>query len=403
MDLFSPWYFAAILCIAMLLVLPKRLFSCLDNPVPGGRLETLDGLRGILALAVFGHHVAIMHGYLKTGIWQLPTSGFYTMLGQMGVSFFFMITGYLFWGRLLNKGQTIDWRNLYVGRLFRIGPLYIFAAVVAIALSFHRTGWTVNLPARDVSLQISKWSALGFYGQPDVNGYKTGQLLAGVTWTLYYEWLFYLLLPALAIASNSRSHLALIVTTSLLIVRLPNFLPEADKYFVLLFLAGMSAASIHRQYPKLSLKSPFFSVVAIALLVYLCTKFSTAYEALAIAIMAIVFLIVASGSTVFGILTARPALRLGNLSYSIYLLHGLVLTFMFSPKLRLADWSMASTQRYWVTAMLITVALVLVSLGAYQLIEKPGMALGKKINEALTAKAWKATRLDSSSDQVAAQ
>lgn len=392
MDMFSPWYFAAILCVAILIVLPKRLFASLDNPVTGGRLETLDGMRGFLALAVFGHHAAITYGFLTAGVWQLPPSGFYRMLGQTGVSFFFMITGYLFWNRLLTSGQSIDWRGLYIGRVFRIGPLFIAAALVAIAISFHRTHWTLNYPVKDVAIQIIQWFSLGLYGQPGVNGYNTGMLMAGVTWTIYYEWLFYFALPALTVAAASRSHLALIVTTLLLIPKMPGVFPDPEKYYISLFLCGMLTASLHKKYPKLSLKSPVYSAVALALLAWLYSSFDTAFDKWAIIGMAAVFIIVASGSSLFGILTTRPALRLGNLSYSIYLLHGLTLTFVFWPNTRLSGWAIESARHYWATILLTTVAVVLASAAAYLLIEKPGMALGKRINNALKSGEWKAPR-----------
>ena len=401
--MFSPWYFAAILCVAILIVLPRRLFATLDSPATGGRLETLDGLRGFLALAVFAHHASITYGYLKTGIWQLPPSSFYKMLGQTGVSFFFMITGYLFWSRLLSSGQSIDWRGLYIGRVFRIGPLFVFAALVAILLSLHRTHWTLNYPFQDVALQIAQWFSLGLYGQPGVNGYNTGQLMAGVTWTIYYEWLFYFSLPALAVAAASRSHLALVVTTLFLIPRLPGVFPDPEKYYISLFLCGMLTASIHKKYPNFSLKAPVFSVVAFALLGYLYSTFDTAFDNMAIVTMLCIFIIVASGSSLLGILTTRPALRLGNLSYSIYLLHGLTLTLTFSPKLQIGTWAMASTSHYWATIMLTTIALVLVSTAAYLLIEKPGMALGKKINKTVRSGSWKSAREEADRDQVPAQ
>jgi peptidoglycan/LPS O-acetylase OafA/YrhL len=70
------------------------------------RVSTIDGLRGLLALAVFFHHTAIWHQYLITGEWRFPPSRFYANLGPAGVSMFFMITGYLFWSQTLKaKGR----------------------------------------------------------------------------------------------------------------------------------------------------------------------------------------------------------------------------------------------------------------------------------------------------------
>ncbi|WP_419760663.1 acyltransferase family protein [Acidisoma sp.] len=60
------------------------------------RVQTIDGLRGFLAIGVFIHHSVIYHQYLLTGRWDVPPSVFYTNIGKAGVTVFFMITGYLF-------------------------------------------------------------------------------------------------------------------------------------------------------------------------------------------------------------------------------------------------------------------------------------------------------------------
>jgi peptidoglycan/LPS O-acetylase OafA/YrhL len=384
MDLFSPWYFAALVCIALLIVMPAGIFSSLDsNPTSNGsRLETLDGLRGLLALAVFAHHAAITYGFTKTGTWEAPPSVFYKLLGQVGVSLFFMITGYLFWTRLLNLKGTPDWLSLYIGRLFRIGPLYLAAVTVALAIVFHRTGWAFHEPAPDISLQVAQWLGLGLFGQPKVNGYEASQLLAGVTWTIYYEWIFYFALPALAVVAAARSHLAIIVTAIWVIPHVPSVFPNPQNYLITLFLCGMLTASIHRKFPALSLKSPVFSVAALCLLGALFANLDTAYGWPAIALLGGFFAMVSSGASLFGFLTSRAARRLGNISYSIYLLHGLTLTIVFSPKV-LGTFATSTPRIFWATIALTTFVLTVASITAYLFIERPGIALGKRVAKGL--------------------
>jgi len=74
----------------------------------GGRISTLDGLRGFLALGVFFHHAAVYHEYLSDGRWQVPPSRFYTLVGQSSVAMFFMITGFLFWSRIIQQKEGTD-------------------------------------------------------------------------------------------------------------------------------------------------------------------------------------------------------------------------------------------------------------------------------------------------------
>ena len=186
-------------CMILLIGLTSTpMFAAADAP-PNSlpqRVVTLDGLRGFLALAVFFHHSSIYHGFLLGALWQLPPSRPYALMGQMGVAFFFMITGYLFWSRLIDEQGQTNWMRLYVGRVFRIGPLYLAAIAAMLLFVAIRTGLHLNLPVDQLAPQIGRWLELGFIVGPDVNLYgNTALILAGVTWTLHYEWIFYLALP----------------------------------------------------------------------------------------------------------------------------------------------------------------------------------------------------------------
>ncbi|EON2365503.1 acyltransferase family protein, partial [Shigella flexneri] len=85
------------------------------NLVEHGRNNQIDGMRGFLAIFVLIHHAAIWNGYLSSGVWEAPSSNLLANLGQVGVSFFFMITGYLFFSKIISGDQ--DWTRLYVSRL----------------------------------------------------------------------------------------------------------------------------------------------------------------------------------------------------------------------------------------------------------------------------------------------
>src|SRR5215831_10336705 len=103
MDAYSIWpYFA---CMGLLLAIAATpLFKAADVPPNprDDRLSTLDGLRGFLALCVFFQH-ATLYGP------PASAPGFYFYNGQVGVETFFMITGYLFWSRLVAQRGRWDW------------------------------------------------------------------------------------------------------------------------------------------------------------------------------------------------------------------------------------------------------------------------------------------------------
>ena len=111
---------------------------------------TLDGLRGWLAVAVFVHHTVITWFFLQGRGWALPPSRFYGQLGQVGVALFFMVTAFLFWGKVIDRRGALDWRGFLVGRLWRLYPAYlvVFAAILlAVAAS---SGFTRLVPLGEI-------------------------------------------------------------------------------------------------------------------------------------------------------------------------------------------------------------------------------------------------------------
>jgi peptidoglycan/LPS O-acetylase OafA/YrhL len=145
MDFYAVWPYV-IITIFLVFITSTPLLRSADLPptIVPARVQTIDGLRGFLALGVFFHHAAIYHQYLLTGDWALPPSRFYANLGQGGVSVFFMITGYLFWTQVLKAKGRLNLLKLYIGRTFRIVPLYLLLAFFVLLSVGFITGWHLN-------------------------------------------------------------------------------------------------------------------------------------------------------------------------------------------------------------------------------------------------------------------
>ena len=191
MDFYVIWPYFAI-TIVLVLFASTRLLGSADFPptMAPVRVQTIDGLRGFLALGVFFHHAAVFHQYLLTGYWAVPPSRFYANLGQIGVALFFMITGYLFWTQILKAKGRPNLLRLYIGRAFRIVPLYLLLAFVVLLSVGFLTGWHLREPPIALAKHIVIWLAGGIIAGGDVNGYGT-IVIGGVTWSLHYEWEFY--------------------------------------------------------------------------------------------------------------------------------------------------------------------------------------------------------------------
>jgi peptidoglycan/LPS O-acetylase OafA/YrhL len=94
-------------------------------------------------------------------------------------------------------------------------------------------------------------------------------------------------------------------------------------------------------------------------------------------LLGIAFYVISSGNTLLGILRAKGSRRLGEISYSVYLIHGLLLTGIFSIE-GVRTFALRSLGHYWLTIALCGLVLVLAASLSYVFIERPGINLGKK-------------------------
>ncbi|WP_225768031.1 acyltransferase [Inquilinus sp. Marseille-Q2685] len=402
MSIFSIWpYF--VLMVAAWLVLCAPVFRIADEPLrPDRRTATLDGLRGFLALSVFAAHLALTHRYIETGAWQPLPPGFHTLLAQAGVMLFFMITGFLFWGKLLDSRGRPDWTGLYIGRVFRIGPMYLLAVGLMLAIVAWRTDFTLREPAWAVAAAVLHWLALGLSPlQPDVNGYRgTGLVLAGVTWTIFVEWLFYgslrlmagaacgarplrfagggllLCLAVLAVASGAADTSITHPTPTLLVAVLATILAA--------FFSGMTAACLVRRATRPRLPDRAGSLLALTCLGALFLAFGDMIGPVQIILAVVFFTLVCDGATLFGLLSTRPARRMSAMSYSLYLMQGLALTLVFAvPPVR--AFAMADPIQFWLVGGLCALLLLAVSAMTYRWVEQPGIALGRRLRSRLAS------------------
>lgn len=88
-------------------------------------------------------------------------------------------------------------------------------------------------------------------------------------------------------------------------------------------------------------------------------------------------MVIASGNDLWGLLRLRGLLWLGDITYSIYLLHGFLLWLVFQWFLPRPLASRATV--FLGLAIVIDVTLVLVSSAVFLTIERPAILLGKRL------------------------
>lgn len=375
-------YLLAILTAAVLLRAVPKIARHLQHSGES-RYASIDGLRGYLAFGVFVHHSVITWIFLRTGVIGFPPSNFYSMLGQGSVALFFMITGFLFWSRLLTQGRQHDWLAFGVSRVFRLYPLYLPLMLAVFITVFYLQGWQLKDSVPQLLKQGLLWLT---FDRPDVNQYpQTGMLISNVTWTLAYEVFFYLALPLAALIFVYRGNWFQVVLCLIgiyTLYQLVGWEHSLKKHFLASFLGGIAAAYWVRR-PQLVAwsRTTLASVVALVALALAFTVFNRAFKTAPLFLLSLFFVIVASGNTLFGALKPRSIRWLGEISYSTYLLHGFVLWLIVQRLPMALHLDARETWVFLPLMMVCTCLLILISSATFLYIEKPGMNAGKRVTQ----------------------
>lgn len=196
----------------------------LKSKIPG-----LDGLRGIAVLWVIWHNV---FGDFPLSSFFIKLVALFTNMGWLGVQLFFVLSGFLITGILLdekrNLGITVKGKlaKFYWRRSLRIFPIYYFVLIVSfILLPLLGISFATVDTAREH--QIWYWTYLINWAQPL-------QETGGLThfWSLAIEEQFYLAWPFVVILLVDKNILRVIffLILSALIFRVGMMLVDPVLY-----------------------------------------------------------------------------------------------------------------------------------------------------------------------------
>ncbi len=166
------------------------------------RIPSLDGLRAISILFVLFSHLAGTRGFpvsaAAANVWSL---------GEFGVTVFFVISGFLITGLLLDeieRTNRIRLGRFYFRRTLRIFPPYF--ALIFMLLAADALGW-ITLNSRDA-----------LHAMTYTSNYHAGRSwFVGHTWSLSVEEQFYLLWPAVLVLARTRRALLIAAATVLIV------------------------------------------------------------------------------------------------------------------------------------------------------------------------------------------
>jgi peptidoglycan/LPS O-acetylase OafA/YrhL len=155
----------------------------------------LNGVRFIAAFLVLLDHTELFKGYFGYKVfWPEKTSAH---LGSLGVTIFFVLSGYLItYLLLMEKRSSISIKNFYIRRILRIWPLYYLIVVLSFFIIPHINFFSVPFYTEDINqnfaLKLTLFSCLvanvAFVFLPTV-------AFGNVLWSVSVEEQFYLIWP----------------------------------------------------------------------------------------------------------------------------------------------------------------------------------------------------------------
>lgn len=285
--------------------------------------KDIQGLRALAVLFVFVFHLN-----------PRRLSG-----GFIGVDIFFVISGFLVGSIILKKLNegTFSFVDFYIARARRIIPAYYFMLLCTVAATVTLLiGYEVDTFRRVVKHAIIFNSDYGFATMNSYFGVGLRQNPLLHTWTIATEMKFYFLLPLLLFFTRKKYVSTVLIVISVillcysvyeiqfshhrsvayysLLIRVPEFLIGV---FIALYIKRLSALP-----SSVKVIAGFLGMI----LLFLCAIFFTSKTPFP-GVMALLpcvgaaLLIIADKGPISALLSQKPFVAVGTVSYSVYLWH----------------------------------------------------------------------------------
>lgn len=362
-------------------------------------LPALTSLRFFAAAMIVIHHTAF---YFK--IWEPQ------FVLTQGVTFFFVLSGFILTYTHSNLNGTSESLRFIWDRIARVWPAHIFVLLMVIVLywpTFNpgHTTTTAQLLANASLMQA--WSPYS----------STFFSFNAVSWTLSVEMFFYMLFPLLIINFAKTWHWKLALSISFIFIALglikvtgakPTSSADEISYaawlyiwpparlmeFVLGMIAGLAYLRFGHYLDKTKTIATLSGILAVALILFGAMKmpiygyaleswgvlseagrgwFSNSGVAPLFALG--IFLIAGEKGVIQGILSWRPLILLGEISFSVYLTHQVIFGYMAMHP----QWMEGMTN--WVQMGIYWALTLVISYFVWRFVEKPSQRVMRSLTK----------------------
>ncbi|MCM4161707.1 acyltransferase [Antarcticibacterium flavum] len=349
-------------------------------------IKPLTSLRFIFAFMVFLSHLDWMPASEKM---------FYKIFdnllskGYIGVSYFFVLSGFIltlnYKKRLLKK--KVSTRKFWVGRIVRIYPLHLFTLLLSLPIFIsgileEPSSWLTGFLSNAFLLQ-------SFIPAEDIYfGFNA------VSWSISNELFYYLLFPGLLYLLYKKKNLVFYFSIFIGIMLLAMWISKPEQYIFLFainplfrisdFIMGMLLYRIYEtkifsKYFENARTATLLEVGAIALFFIFFGFHSFIPVPLRISmffwlpIMALIFILAHQAGRISYLLSHKRLILLGEISFSFYMLHGLIMRYILA-----LDRRIKLVEQEYVLMLISFLAVLIASYYSYNYLERPANVYLKK-------------------------
>lgn len=399
---------------------PPLMHRTAETTLIRHEIKALTGLRGFAAALIVVHHL----GLLMLGLGKTALAVSLTQCGLLGMSLFFVLSGFVIqynYAARISSGGLVNIKAFLLARFARLYPLYVafvcanygYNVTVAVTPAMASL-YSASLPAYLFGVQSWVYSVIGNFN------FSLSQQLANNAWSISTEAFLYLVFIPVALLwdfSKPSNRRGIVLVASGVIGRLlliawvehgtvsesmaakfgtVSYLSPADWIVYLSpygrifeFLVGMGLAEIwsaNGRTPASAVERALLTVSTLVCLVLLYLVFSgrlyhhptkgivdnRVYYVYTLAVPALIYVLCKLEGLLTALVCSTPLMFLGEISYSLYLIHGHVMALFHVAG---SGDSMAQLPLMaWRSLLALTVAISLAWL-SYRWIEVPAKHL----------------------------
>lgn len=315
------------------------------------KIPSIQYIRGLSALAVVLCHYGASLTYY-------PKTVHFLSNGQLGIYTFFLISGFVIvYSLSQNHYQPKSFFKFLLKRSVRIDPPYIII-ILLYFLTFYLLTFIPEFQGQVVSFIPEQFLAHILYIIPFTNY----EFYDHVFWTLSIEFQFYFLIGIFYFISTNRYFQSILLA----LFTASSFIPATDGYYIIFNYAPAFATGIAlMHYYKLK------NFLNFSLLIFCLFTAYLKFDIIICCVLIIAVLII-----LYSRMISKPLNILGELSYSLYITHTLILILLNGIIKRLVV--ISAYNDIPILLFKISIAIILAYI-YYIIVEKPAIKLSKSI------------------------